>query len=188
MKILVTAILLGLLSGCATGWNTDVSDTPPHKKLTGTVWELKTDAYIIEYGDHRGMYYIIPNTDADGFSVYLGSSIAGKPYNEDLVGLEISCAKIIGGLRAGERLEVVRVVKNSHIEMGVYYYPFLVPKQRNRWTGVKQLNGKLFYNDRSKDGTFYHELGILNPAYLEQVEIKDANNRVHSIADSARLE
>jgi hypothetical protein len=59
-------------------------------------------------------------------------------------------------------LKIVRVVKNSHIEMGVSYHPMMVPEQSNRWTDDKELDGVFLYDDFEKQG-------ILNPEYAEPI-------------------
>jgi hypothetical protein len=167
MRIITTLLLVCLICGCKHGWNTDVSQIPPHNKLTGTVWKLKTDAYVLEWGDHWRMYYIYPNTAE--FSGVLGEfHISGDPYDESNIGRKVTGLKIVGGLRAGESIRVVRVLKNSHIEMGTTYVPMMIPEQENKWTGNKQLNGADLYHDRGEDGKHFDEQGILNPKYAEK--------------------
>jgi hypothetical protein len=144
--------LVCLVSGCAHGWNSDVSDVQPHSKLVNTEWKLTKDAYLISVLDNRKVILIIPATKPFGPFTPDGDC----SYNEEKIGQEGNGVKVIGGLRAGEVLKIIRVVKNSHIEMGTTYHPIMVPERSNRWTGDKELDGKYLYDK-----------GILNPEYVE---------------------
>ena len=161
MKSIILILLGIVLAGCVS----DVSDKPPHNKLTGTVWKLKTDAYVIEYADNRRRYIIIPN--ADRFGAYLNYKVIGEPYNEDNIGKKLDGVKIVGGLRAGESLTVMRVSKHPHIEMGTSYRPMMIPEKLNAWTKEKELDGAKLYRGRDKTGKFFNEQGIMNPQYIE---------------------
>ena len=156
MRFFALFMLLFALTGCVS----DVSDIPPHNKLAGTVWKLKTDAYVIEFADNRRTYLIIPNTDK--FGAYLNYKIIGEPYSEDNIGKKLEGVKIVGGLRAGEHLKVIRVEKHPHIEMGTWYIPVMIPEQSNQWTGDKELSGHKLYRN-------FYDKGILNPECAEIV-------------------
>jgi len=161
MKILMTLLVLtGLVTGCANGWNSDASAVFPHSGLVGTQWKLKTDAYVIEYLDNRKVYIIIPCSQKFNSSFFPNGEWM---YAEKDIGQKYGAIKAVGGLRAGEVLKIVRVVKNSHIEMGVSYHPMMVPEQSNRWTGDKELDGEFLYDD-------FEEQGVLNPDYAEKIE------------------
>jgi len=167
MKIFVTLVLLCMLSGCVT----DVSHEPPHNKLIGTVWRLKTDAYVIRFNDQRNQLYIIPNTKE--FGGYLRDySIEGKPYDEKNIGRKIVGEKIVGGLRVGELLEVVRILKTSSMDMGTSYWPMMVPLKENKWTASRELNGEDLYYGRDGDGQLFYEQGVLNPEYAEVITVE----------------
>jgi hypothetical protein len=162
MKILLPLfVFVSLVSGCASGWNSDVSDTPPHNRLINTTWTLKTNAYVVAYEDNRKDLIIIPNVRS--LSTYLNYTIIGKPYDESNVGKRFGGAKVLGGFRAGEQLQIVSVIKNSHFEMGTTYHPMMVPAQSSRWTGDKELDGEFLYED-------FEEQGTLNPDYAVKVE------------------
>ena len=161
MRTIMILFLACALSGCVT----DVSQDPPHNKLIGTVWVLKTDAYVLEYGDTRGEFLITPNTER--FGVYREFSIAGKPYDERNIGRKVTGLKIVGGLRSGESLEVVRILKTSSIDMGTSYWPMMIPCKGNKWTVGKELNGENLYYGRDTSGKLFYEQGILNPDYAE---------------------
>jgi hypothetical protein len=155
MKYLTILILLSLLSGCASGWNTDVSNEPPYNQLVKTQWKMKTDAYIVEYQDQRRVYIISPCKSP--FWVAFPPDWK-REYNENNIGNSVNGEKVVGGLRTGEILEIVSVVKNSHIEMGKSYHPMMIPNQTNAWTKSKVLDGAAFYrysDDKSMLDTNY---------------------------------
>ncbi len=166
MRTVIILVLACVVSGCVT----DVSQKAPHNKLVGTVWRLKTDAYVLEYGDTRGVFLITPNTER--FGVYREFAIAGKPYDEKNIGRKITGLKIVGGLRSGESLEVVRILKTSSIDMGTSYWPMMIPCKGNKWTGGKELDGESFYYGRDKSGKLFYGQGILNPEYVEIVTVE----------------
>jgi hypothetical protein len=160
MKIFMMFVLMAALSGCANGWNSDASAMLPHSSLIGTRWKLTSDAYIIEYQDHRKAYMIMPCSKEFNSAFFPNGK---RAYEESKIGQKYGGKKAVGGLRAGEVLKIVRVVKNSHIEMGTTYHPMMVPEQSNRWTGDKELDGVFLYDEFEKQG-------ILNPDYAEKIE------------------
>ena len=54
MRIILYLLII-LISGCMS----DISNVYPHYKLIDTVWEFKEDAYVVEYNDEHGMFYIV---------------------------------------------------------------------------------------------------------------------------------
>ncbi|MEI6891496.1 MAG: hypothetical protein V5783_04905 [Pontiella sp.] len=164
MRTVMILILACVVSGCVT----DVSQKSPHDKLVGTVWRLKTDAYVVRFNDQRNQRYVIPNTE--NFSAYLRDySINGEPFDEGNIGRKIVGEELVGGLRLGETFKVVRVLKSSSIDMGTSYWPMMIPCKDNKWTGDDDLNGNKLYRGRDKNGNLFYEQGILNPEYAEIV-------------------
>ena len=150
-----------MICGCKHGWNTDISEDPLYSQLfIETEWKLKDDAYIVEFGDHRGHYIISPCKSP--FWVTFPPDWK-KEYNENNIPRKDSHPEVVGGLRAGETIVIVRVVKNSHIKMGESYHPMVIPKKENRWTGKKELDGKALYR-YSDDKT------MLDTNYVERIE------------------
>ncbi len=171
-KYLVLLILISSLSSCNTilrsaGIKADVSNKSPHNKLVDTVWRLKNDAYIIEYyGDKRN--YLVVNRSATAFL----SSKWEKSYNENYIGETYGGRKLIGGLKKGELITIIKVKK----ELGDFfvaesYLPIAIPVKTNRWTGNQELNLDLYYSNFSKGGwDLFYKQGILNPEYAERVK------------------
>ena len=155
MRLFPIIILCGALSGCIT----NVSNEHPHRDLVGTVWEFKTDVYVVQnYDGKRGRLAVpcvkrynlyIPNEEWK----FTDSNIGNKgEYNE-----------IIGGFNKGDQFKILRVMKHSNIEMGDTYWPIAVPLVENQWTGLKELNTFLLYNQHDEEG-------ILNPEYAQRVD------------------
>ena len=163
MKIFVLLALACVFSGCVHGWTSDVSAELPYSQLVNTEWKLKEDAYIVEFQDHRGFYYI--------FACEKLGSVTFPPdwdwrYNENNIGKINASEKVVGGLRAGEVLKVVRVLKNSHIEIGVTYHPIMITEQNNKWSGKKELDGG-FLLDR-----FDSSKCVFDPKHVEPVSVQ----------------
>lgn len=160
MKSLVLLVVLGMFVGCSKhGRDGDASSIPPHSGLVDSEWVLTKDAFLIRVSDNPNVVLIIPATKPFGAFTPDGDC----SYSEEKIGKAGNGVEVAGGLRAGEVLKVVRVVKNTHIEMGTTYHPIMVPVQNNRWTGDTELDGVFLYDD-------FEEQGVLNPDYVEKVE------------------
>jgi len=157
MKTLMTLVLLCMLSGCAS----DVSQELPHSRLIGTAWKLKTNAYVLElkYNYNKKRLYIVPCVKGRYYF-----SDWDYVYDESKIGQESDGSKVVGGLREGEILTIIRILKVPHIEMGTSYHPIMVPEKSNKWTGGEELDGEFLYDQ-------YYDKGILNPEYAERVSI-----------------
>jgi len=128
---------------------------PPHDKLVGTVWRLKKDAYVIRYFEEK-KDLVVP-CDADGWSYFPN---VGWEYDERSIGSRDSDKMIKGGLRSGQLLHVVRVIKYSNPEVGDRYDPIAV-KASSAENGI-ELSLEILYSDHE------HE-GVLNRQYAEFV-------------------
>lgn len=160
LLLLPSLLAVLTLSSCVS----NVSDTAPHSNLVGTTWKLKQDAYIIEYYDSRGNFYIIPCLPK--FYGYIPGE--GELYREENVGRKDNKIRIVGGLRSGELFKVAQVTEVRSFEMGTSFDPMIIPLKSNRWTGVKKLNAAHFY-DGYPYGKF-HDKGILNPDYVVRIK------------------
>ena len=135
--------LLMVVSMSVLSCESDVSHVMPHRSLVGSVWTLRQDAYVIEYRDSVGKYFVFPCV----------SNFASRfpdrdyVYDENNIGLKYSGSdKIVGGMRAGESVKVLRVVEVRNPEAGTSHRVWAIPLKGNRWTGEKQLDMQYYYH------------------------------------------
>jgi hypothetical protein len=149
MKIILAIFGAIALSACSS----DVSQAPPHDKLVGKVWRLKKDSYVIRlFEDKKDL--IVP-CDFNRRSYFPGP---GWQYDERRIGEKDSDKMIEAGLRSGQLLQVVRVIKYSNPEAGDRYDPIAVKKGGSG----EELSLQVLYKGHE------HE-GVLNPEYAELV-------------------
>ena len=148
------------LSGC-TMIKVNVSKKPPHNQLIGTVWKLKTDAYVIQYLDEWiPSYYIVPCVNEE--LSYLPDPV-DLEFNEKNVGIHNNSVKIVGAFKKNSRFRIVKVLKETNLEMGSYYRPVMIfLGEDNKWAKNKKFDAEILYQD-------YEKKGILNPKYAEKV-------------------
>lgn len=156
-KLMLTVV--GFICAVSSGCVSDVSTELPHSKLVGTVWRLKTDTYIVENYDERGVYRVIPCVSDN----YVYFPDWNWEYNEKNIGKKGDEEQIVAGLRKGDEFKIIRVVKDPNPEVGTRYYPIAIPLADNKWIGKKEINAQLLYRG------FYEE-GVLNPEYTEKIE------------------
>lgn len=155
MKNLIALLFGSVLFGCVS----DVSTERPHRNLVNTEWKLKTDVYLIEYGDERGVYYVVACVPEN--AVLLPHR--DWQYNAKHVGRKDGPKKIVAGVAKGEVFRIVRVMKDPNPEVGTRYYPIARPALKKHWIGDREINFYWFY-----DG--YSDIGILNPEFAEKVD------------------
>lgn len=151
MKIILTLVVAIALSCCSS----DVSQIHPHSKLVGSVWRLKKDAYVIRFFEEKGNL-VVP-CDVDRRSYFPG---VGWRYDERRIGDRDSDKMIKGGLRSGQLLHIVRVIKYSNPEVGDRYDPIAV-KESSAENGI-ELSLEVLYKG-------HEHQGVLNPQYAEFV-------------------
>ena len=165
---LVGMLLLSLTS--CFNITTNASDIYPHDELVGSVWELKTDAYIVDYNETiRKKYFLTPCIE-DSF-IDLESKY--YPYNEELIDPHTfytsSKTGVIGGLRKGELVKIVKVLKHNNFENGTFYYPIAIPLKDNKWTKGSKLYLGYYYDNLYSSDKFYPQ-GVLNPEYAKRIK------------------
>ena len=141
-----------LLSGCVT----DVSRDPPHNKLVGTEWKLKTDVYVIEFNGSWNDLIIYPCTK------FFSGSLPDfdMTYKEENIGRSYNGRKVVAGYKKGTVFKIVRVLKKTEIEMGATWIPVMLPV--DACSRIKELDGYyLYWRVLGK--------GILDPEYAEPV-------------------
>ena len=147
------------LSGC-TMIKVNVSKKPPHNQLIGTVWKLKTDAYVVQYFDEWiPSYYIVPCVNEK--LLYLPDSV-NLEFNERNVGVYDNSVKIVGAFKKSSRFKIVKVLKEINWEMGPSYQPIMIFLGEDKWAKNKKFDADILYQD-------YEKKGILNPKYAEKV-------------------
>lgn len=147
-KVIAILVMCCAMLGCASSVKTD----PVHGKLLGS-WELKVDAYVIRFDDELRRLVIVPCAPEN--SIYLPNR--NWKYDESAIGREGDGTVIVGGIRRGQILTVVDVLKDSHPTMGVSYHPIATVGGGSPLAGRK-LDAELLYSK------FYSD-GILNPAW-----------------------
>jgi len=152
---------VGLLYAVCAGCTSDVSTKFPHSELVGTVWKLKTDAYVVENNDEKGVYRVIPCVSDN----YVYFPEWNWRYNEKNIGKKGDKEQIVAGLRKGDEFKIIRVVKDPNPEIGTRCYPFAIPLVENKGIGRKEINAQLLYRD-------FYDKGILNPEYAEKVVVE----------------
>ncbi|GEM_PF-1675734 len=165
------ALLIGVVlvfSFLLVNCTSDVSNEVPHNQLIGSVWKLKTDAYIFDFRDDLKIEYFIEVCEPK-WGLKLNGSYE---YNENNIGKDFDTGfriKILGGLRKGELVKVVKVLKNKNFENGITYIPIMKPLKFNKWVEGEELDGRNYYKNYDSWDKFYSQ-GILNPDYVERVE------------------
>lgn len=149
-------------SGCGLSQHQDVSSNLPHMKLIGTVWELKNDAYIVEYHDKRNVHYLVPCLPE--FDIRIPCN--GYAFDAKRVGEGDSDKRIVGSLRAGETIKISKVIENKNFEIGTTYSPIAIVQNKSK-------NGRAldacYYYESHPYGLFYQR-GILNPDYAKSAQ------------------
>ena len=154
LKVFALVLVECMLFGCVR----DVSDKYPHENMVGTTWELKTDAYVVEYRNNDWGLLVVPCV-AECTTYIPGME---WEYNAMNIGRVDASSQIIAGMKKGQRFKVLRVMTKSNFEMGSVYWPIATTIDDNGRTASDEINAFLLYRK-------YYDAGILNPKYAERV-------------------
>ena len=136
--------------GCTSSIKTDLV----HGKLLG-LWELNVDAYVIRFDDELRRLVIVPCAAEN--SIYLPDR--NWRYDERAIGREGDGTIIVGGIKKGETIRVIDIIKDSHPTMGVSYHPIASVGGNSSLAGRK-LDGELLYRE-------FYSKGVLNPEWAQ---------------------
>ena len=142
-----------MLVGCTT----DVSNQEPYNKLIDNIYILNQDSYITEFDDNKGSYILAPCSS----NLYSGLFPNGDYlYSGKKIGCVFDETTIVGALRKGTKIKIIRVMKRFNPEMGSRYYPIGVVISKNNWKRELDLYW-LYESSKNKE--------TLDPEYVKRV-------------------
>ena len=152
---LMTPLIMSFL--ILVGCTTDVSNQEPYNKLIDNIYILNQDSYITEFDDNKGSYILEPCIS----NLYIELLYDKKyEYSEKSIGNIFNGIKIVGALRRGTKIKVVRVMKRLNPEMGSRYSPIGVVISKNNWKRELDLYW-LYESSKNKE--------TLDPEYVKRV-------------------